>query len=78
MYLETSKSNGDNLKKKEFTELDKREEPLSSFKPESISQIKNITQEKKIKVESKREVENGPVLIDSFKTLWKFVTKKKK
>jgi DNA polymerase-3 subunit gamma/tau len=77
MYLETNKSNDHNLKKKEFPELDKREEKLSSFKPESISQIKNITQEKKIKEESDTKVKSEPVLIDSFKTLLEICNLKK-
>jgi len=76
MYLDTNKSNDDNLKKKELTELDKNE-ALSNFKTESISQIKNITQEKKIKVESKTEVETEPTLIDSFKTLLEICNQKK-
>ena len=77
MYLETNKLNDDNLKKKELTGLGKRDETFSSFKTESISQIKNITQEEKIKVESKSEVESEPALIDTFKTLLEVCNQKK-
>ena len=50
---------------------------MSNFKTETISQIKNITQEKKIKVEAQKEVNNKAILIDSFSQLLNTCSKNK-
>ena len=76
MHLESSSFN-DNLKKKNSIEIDKKDENISNFKTEAISQIKNITQEKKIKSETQKEIESKTVLIESFNNLLKTCNERK-
>ena len=50
---------------------------MSNFKTETINQIKNISQEKKIKVEAQKEVKNEAILIESFNQLIKVCNENK-
>ncbi len=69
IHLKSNKPKDDYLKKKELIESNEKKETLSSFKTETISQIKNITQEKKIKAETQTEKGSESNLIGSFKQL---------
>ena len=73
IHLGSQKSKDNNEKKKELIESNenKDKDVMSNFKTETISQIKNITQEKKIKVETQNEKKNKAILIDSFNQLLK-------
>ena len=50
---------------------------MSNFKTETNNKIKNKTQEKKIKVEAQKEVNNKAILIDSFSQLLNTCSKNK-
>ncbi len=51
MYIISFKPKSKNTKNSDFFELDKNQETVSEFKTDTINQIKNISQEKKIKPE---------------------------
>ena len=79
IHLGSNKPKDNNEKKKEVIESNQKKDKniVSNFKSETISQIKNITQEKKIKVEALKEVNNESILIDSFNQLLKACYKNK-
>ena len=73
IHLGSQKPKDNNEKKKQLIESseNKDKDVVSNFKTETISQIKNITQEEKIKVEAQKEVKDEAILIDSFNQLLK-------
>ena len=79
IHLGSQKPKDNNEKKKVIIESNenKFKDVVSNFKTETISQIKNITQEKKIKVEAQKEVNNKAILIDSFSQLLNTCSKNK-
>ena len=82
MYLTSSKDKNDDLKKKDLSlSIEKKQDnnkDTLNFKNDTINQIKNITQEKKIKpqLESKIKIE-GKNEINSFKQLLDICFEKK-
>jgi len=79
IHLGSQKPKDNNEKKKVIIESNenKVKDVVSNFKTETISQIKNITQEKKIKVEVQKEVNNKAILIESFNQLLNACSKTK-
>ena len=79
IHLASHKPKNNNEKKKELIELNenKDKDVVSNFKTETINQIKNISQEKKIKVEAQKEVKNEAILIESFNQLIKVCNENK-
>ncbi len=77
MFLSGVKQKDNNLNKNTITEkFDKN--IVSDFKNDTINQIKNVTQEKKIKPEIKTEVKaEGKNLINTFKQLLSICSEKK-
>ena len=59
MYLVSSKHNDQNTKKNDIINSIEEKEVKSEFKSDAINQIKNITQEKKIKPEVQTEIKSG-------------------
>ena len=78
MHLDSLKSIDNDLKKKVLIKKDNQENILSEFKTETIDQIKNVTQEKKVKPEIQSEIKaQESISIDSFNELLKVCTEKK-
>jgi DNA polymerase-3 subunit gamma/tau len=57
MYLSSSKISDDKESKRELSEFNEMSNTASEFKKNTIDQIKNITQEKKIKPETQKEAD---------------------
>ena len=82
MHLTSLKPDNDNINKNyvsKSSDKDKVEKNVfSDFKNETVNQIKNITQEKKIKSDIKTEIKaEEKILINSFDYLLKICTEKK-
>ena len=56
LYINSFKSKNDTTKKNELTEFVEEKEIISNFKADAVDQIKNISQEKKIKPEIQTEI----------------------
>jgi len=78
MYLTSSKTKDDSEKKKISIKSVENNSTVSDLNNDVINQIKNITQEKKIKPESKSEIKaEENFLIDSFEKLLGICSEKK-
>jgi DNA polymerase-3 subunit gamma/tau len=78
MYLTSSKPKDDAEKKKILIKSVENNNTVSDFNNDVINQIKNVTQEKKIKPESKSEVKaEEKILIDTFEKLLEVCSEKK-
>tara|TARA_B100000963_G_scaffold217433_1_gene189600 strand:+ start:1781 stop:3427 length:1647 start_codon:yes stop_codon:yes gene_type:complete len=70
MHLSNSKLNNNEIEKKEISKLVEKKDFIKDLKNDTIDQIKNITQEKKIKPENKPEIKaTKEIYIDSFNQL---------
>ena len=70
MYISSLKSKGDNIKKNDPSNPAEKKNIVSEFKTDSIDQIKNITQEKKVNLEIQTDIKaEGKILIKSFEDL---------
>ncbi len=70
MHLSNSKLNNNEIEKKEISKLVEKKDFIKDLKNDTIDQIKNITQEKKIKPENKPEIKAAKeIYIDSFNQL---------
>ncbi len=78
IYLISSKSNNDDLKDDKLNETIKEKNKKTDFKNDTIDQIKNVTQEKKIKLETQTEIKaEENISINSFDKLIEVCTKNK-
>ena len=77
MHIVSDKPKDNYVKKKVPIVSSENKDAVSSFQNETISQIKNITQEKKIKVETEIDIVSEPILINSFKQLLSACSKNK-
>ncbi len=70
MYLSSSKSKEDKFKNEDLSESIQKKNIVSDFKNDAINQIKNVTQEKKIKSETQAEIKaENKISIGSFDKL---------
>ena len=70
MYLSSSKSKEDKFKNEDLSEPIQKKNIVSDFKNDAINQIKNVTQEKKIKSETQVEIKaENKISIGSFDKL---------
>ena len=70
MYLSSSKSKEDKFKNEDLSEPIQKKNIVSDFKNDAINQIKNVTQEKKIKSETQAEIKaENKISIGSFDKL---------
>ena len=70
MYLSSSKITADELNKDNLTESIEKKKIVSDFKNDAVNQIKNVTQEKKIKSETQEEIKaQNEISINSFDKL---------
>tara|TARA_B100001059_G_scaffold178139_1_gene178777 strand:+ start:48 stop:1706 length:1659 start_codon:yes stop_codon:yes gene_type:complete len=70
MYLISSKSTKQKIKDKDMTKLIDEKDVKPDFRNDTVNQIKNITQEKKIKSEIQTEIKaEKKILINSFEKL---------
>ncbi len=77
MYLSSSKSNKENLKKKDLPKSHQND-LINDLKIEPINQIKNVSQEKKVKSEIQDDVKaQKEIVINSFDDLLLICSKKK-
>ncbi|MDC0517998.1 DNA polymerase III subunit gamma/tau [Candidatus Pelagibacter sp.] len=77
MHLSSLKPEGD-LKSKDLSKIIETKDTISDFKTDTINQIKNVTQEKKIKVALHREIKaQTKISIDTFEQLLMVCSKKK-
>ena len=77
MYLSSSKSNNDILKKKDLPKSIEND-LINDLKTEPINQIKNVSQEKKVKSELQNDVKaQEKIIINSFNNLLLVCSKKK-
>ena len=78
MYLVSSNSENKLVYKDDLSKSIENKDVLSDIKNETINQIKNVSQEKKIKPELQNEIKaDGKVLINSFGELLNFCFEKK-
>jgi DNA polymerase-3 subunit gamma/tau len=78
MHLSSLKKQGGQTKKQDLTEMNEKQNIVSDFKKETINQIKNVTQEKKIKSEIEPEIKaEERMSINSFEDLLKICSEKK-
>jgi len=78
MYLVSSNSENKLIYKDDLLKSIENKDVLSDIKNETINQIKNVSQEKKIKPELQNEIKaDGKVLINSFDELLNFCFEKK-
>ena len=78
MYLTSTKPKNENFKNLDVSESIEREDVITDFKKDTIDQIKNITQEKKIKPELQTEIKvEGRISINSFDDLLKVCNENK-
>jgi len=78
MYLVSSNSENKLIYKDDLSKSIENKDVLSDIKNETINQIKNVSQEKKIKPELQNEIKaDGKVLINSFGELLNFCFEKK-
>jgi len=78
MYLVSSNSENKLVYKDDLSKSIENKDVLSEIKNETINQIKNVSQEKKIKPELQNEIKaDGKVLINSFGELLNFCFEKK-
>ena len=78
MYLVSSNSENKLIYKDDLSKSIENKDVLSDIKNETINQIKNVSQEKKIKPELQNEIKaDGKVLINSFDELLNFCFEKK-
>ena len=78
MYISSTKLKNSSIKKDEFSNSVEKKDKVSSFKNNTINQIRNVSQEKKIKPEVKTEIESEKTIsINSFDELLERCTQKK-
>ena len=77
IYLNSHKNKVGDVKNKDLEKLTENENVIKDLKIDPINQIKNITQEKKMKPEMQTEKKNEETLITSFSQLIKTCTEKK-
>ena len=78
IYLSSNKTNRNEIMFTEPSNNIKKKNIMLDLKSDPVSQIKNITQEKKNKPESQTEIKSeGKILIDSFDQLLEISSKKK-
>ena len=77
IYLNSHKNIVSEVKNKDLEKLTENENVIKDLKIDPINQIKNITQEKKMKPEMQTEKKNEETLITSFSQLIKTCTEKK-
>ncbi|MDC0533590.1 DNA polymerase III subunit gamma/tau [Candidatus Pelagibacter sp.] len=66
------------IKKNDLTKISKKKDIISDFKIDAIDQIKNVTQEKKIKLETHTEIKSETkISINTFDQLLKICSEKK-
>ena len=77
MHISSSKPEG-KIKKNDLTKISEKEDIISDFKVDAIDQIKNVTQEKKIKLETHTEIKSETkISINTFDQLLKICSEKK-
>ena len=70
MYLDNSKNNYEIQKKNDLSMSIEKKDEFHELKKETVDQIKNVSQEKKIKPETQMEIKSeGKILINSFDNL---------
>ena len=77
IYLNSHKNKVSDVKNKDLEKLTENENVIKDLKIDPINQIKNVTQEKKMKPEMQTEKKNEETLITSFSQLIKTCTDKK-
>ena len=78
MYLVSTKTKDNFIKKNDFNESFKKENTITDFKSDAVNQIKNIAQEKKDKPETQIEIKSEKkILIESFENLVQICTQNK-
>tara|TARA_B100000989_G_scaffold296609_1_gene280243 strand:- start:441 stop:2090 length:1650 start_codon:yes stop_codon:yes gene_type:complete len=78
MYLISSKSKDKSEKNLNLNEVSEKKKTISDFKSDAINQIKNITQEKKVKSEINNNIKSEKkISIVSFDQLLEFCSEKK-
>ncbi len=78
MYLNSSKSKTENVKNENISKVIEKNPVETKFKNESINQIKNVTQEKKIKSEIQTDIKADlKFSINSFAELLNYCSEKK-
>ena len=77
IYLNSHKNKVSEVKNKDLEKLTENENIIKDLKTDPINQIKNITQEKKMKPEMQTERKNEDTLITSFNQLINTCTEKK-
>jgi len=79
IHLSSFKTTNRSIEKNDFSEvIEKKNEIVNEFKTSAVDQIKNITQEKKIKPETQSKIKaEKQILIDSFDRLIEVATEKK-
>ena len=77
MHISSSKPEG-KIKKNDLTKISEKKDIISDFKVDAIDQIKNVTQEKKIKLETHTEIKSETkISINTFDQLLKICSEKK-
>jgi len=77
MHISSSKPEG-KIKKNDLTKISEKKDIISDFKVDAIDQIKNVTQEKKIKLETNSEIKSETkISINTFDQLLKICSEKK-
>ena len=78
IYLISNKQENENSKKNDLTKVLEKKNIISELNHEAVSQIKNVTQEKKINPEIHTKIKNDQKLsIDSFEKLLEISSQKK-
>ena len=78
IYLNSSKPKNGTIEKKTFSKTIENKSTISDFKTDTIDQIKNTTQEKKVKLETQQEINiEGKISINSFDKLLEICDQKK-
>ena len=78
IYLISNKQENENSKKNDLTKVLEKKNIISELNHEAVSQIKNVTQEKKINPEIHTKIKNDQkLLIDSFEKLLEISSQKK-
>jgi DNA polymerase-3 subunit gamma/tau len=77
MHISSLKPEG-KIKKNDLTKISEKKDIISDFKVDAIDQIKNVTQEKKIKLETNSEIKSETkISINTFDQLLKICSEKK-
>jgi len=77
MHISSLKPEG-KIKKNDLTKISEKKDIISDFKVDAIDQIKNVTQEKKIKLETHTEIKSETkISINTFDQLLKICSEKK-